>query len=213
MITSGPILKKDNHTIVKNVVPEAFCALLADYTRFKANARPNIKKNIDPLDNVHREYGDPMMELLLEKLTPIVEQATGLELWPTLSFYYVYKHGTQLRKHKDRSSCQFVAGIVIGTDETFKAQQHTWPLMLTLQGKAKAVALEIGDVLIFKGHETEHWREVFSGNWFSSAIFGYVDKNGPFAFQKYDQRAALGKPHVGMFRWSLQCLIQKYRLR
>ena len=85
--------------------------------------------------------------------------------------------------------------------------------MLTLQGKTEAVALEIGDVLIFKGHETEHWREVFSGNWFSSAIFGYVDKNGPFAFQKYDQRAALGKPHVGMFRWSLQCLIQKCCLR
>ncbi|MEI6094924.1 MAG: hypothetical protein WCR08_05590 [Gammaproteobacteria bacterium] len=44
--------------------------------------------------------------------------------------------------------------------------------------------------------------------WFAAAIFAFVEQDGPYAFQKYDQRASLGKPHVGMFHWAWGCLKQ-----
>ncbi len=193
------ILNKKDYVVIQQAVSTEVCDLLADYANFKAAIKPNIKK--DGLKNVHREYGDPLMELLLGKLTPLIEEATGLALWPTLAFYYTYKNGNELTKHKDRSSCQIVAGLCIGADEAFKKEHGTWPLILDVEGKSESIALGYGDILVFKGHETVHWREVFKGAWFVSAIFAYVDKNGPFAFQKFDQRQSLGKPHVGMFHW------------
>ena len=184
----------------------AECQLLAEYAHFKMSVSPHansVKKGV--LDNVHREYGDFMMEMLLAKFTPLVEKATGLSLWPTLSFYYTYRTGNELKKHHDRSSCEIVAGLCIGADAQFKAAKGTWPLILNLEGQPEAFALDFGDLLIFRGSDIEHWREVFTGEWFVSAIFGYVDQQGSYAFQKFDQRKSLGKAHIGMIAWLWGC--------
>lgn len=205
---NSSIFNQQNYVIIKNVISKDVCELLSDYANFKAKLKPNAKTG-DSLAGVHREYGDLLMETLLAKLKPKVEEATGLELLPTLSFYYTYQHGHQLTPHKDRSSCQIVAGLCIDADDAFKINSGCWPLVLNLNGIVTPMRLDYGDMVIFKGHEIEHWREVFQGKWFVSAIFAYVDKNGPFNYQKYDQRKALGRSHVGMFRWLLGCLKHK----
>lgn len=199
--------KLNKYHIIPNAINQECCQLLTDYILLKSK-RKKIKRN-DYLKNVHREYSDPLMETLLQKFTPQVEQITGKELFPTLSFYYLYKNGNQLLKHTDRSSCEYVAGLCIGADDDFKKQHKTWPLILEIDNKPVEMNLNYGDLLIYKGMETIHWREPFSGKWFISAIFGYVDKNGPFKFQKYDQRKSLGLKHVGMFNWSLGVLKNK----
>ncbi|NNM59110.1 MAG: hypothetical protein HKM04_04780, partial [Legionellales bacterium] len=195
----------ENYIIIKNIISKDICEFLSSYVIFKSNLKSNIRKN-DALSGVHREYGDLVIEMLLEKITPQIEKATGKELWPTLSFCYLYKKGDKLTPHKDRSSCQFVAGLCIGADPDFKKLPEGWPLIINDDGKPNPIALDYGDMVIFKGHETEHWREAFSGVWFVSAIFGFVEKNSYFNFQKYDQRKMLGKPHVGMFRWYYGCI-------
>ena len=209
MNTTGKIIHKSNYIVIKQVLSKEVCQLLSQYAVLKSSISPNVKK--DMMVNIHREYGDPMMETLLEQLTPLIEKATDTELWPTLSFYYTYKKGNRLNKHKDKSCCQIVAGLCIGADEAFVNRHGTWPLVLNINGEAEPISLDFGDILVFRGHETEHWRDVFTGEWFVSAIFGYVDRKGPFAFQKYDQRSALGKPHIGMFRWSFGCLKQQLK--
>lgn len=202
--STSTLFSNKKYIIVKNILSEDVCELLSDYANFKIRLKPNIKN--DSLSGIHREYGDPIMETLLAKLTPRVEEATGMELWPTLSFYYTYKNGNRLAPHKDRNSCQIVAGLCIGADNDFKNNSKSWPLFLKNNDHPEPIALDYGDMIIFKGHETEHWREPFTGSWFVSAIFGYVDKNGPFNFQKYDQRKMLGKPHIGMFNWLYGCI-------
>ncbi|MFI4918104.1 MAG: hypothetical protein ACHP65_00950 [Legionellales bacterium] len=200
------LLDTNGYIIVKNVLSQEVLELVSAYAQFRASTHSKIRKGKDPLAYIHREYGDALMDMLLEKLRPQVEQATGLELWPTLSFYYTYKNGNQLLAHKDRNSCQIVAGLCIGADNEFIKSKGGWPLFIKHQGTSIPIVLDYGDMLVFKGHETEHWREPFTGDWFVSAIFGYVEKNGPFAFQKYDQRKMLGKPHVGMFNWLYGCV-------
>lgn len=200
-------LVRDDYWIIPQVLSQDVCELLSDYALFKAELKQQRKSKSDPLQGVHREYGDGMMETLLVKLKSVVEEATGLELWPSLAFYYTYRQGQSLKKHKDRSSCEIVAGICLGADQDFQKQHETWPLFLNVANQSKALALQTGDMVIFRGHQTEHWRELFMGEWFVSAIFAYVDKKGPFAFQKYDQRRSLGLPHIGMFRWAFGSLI------
>lgn len=203
-------LEKQGYLILQQTVSPEVCALLSDYARLKARIRPHIRKRGDPLAFIHREYADPMMEVMLEKLTPHVEKATGLSLWPTLSFYYAYRQGNQLKPHKDRSSCEYVAGLCIGVDEAYQKKEGSWPLVIEVGGEPIVLKLQAGDLVIFKGNEIKHWREPFTGQWFISAIFGYVNKIGPYAFQKYDQRKSLGKQHVGMLRWSLSCLLHRF---
>lgn len=202
---------RSNYILVKQALSRDVCDLLSQYALFKAAMAPQTTKSGDPLYAIHREYGDPLMETLLHQFTPLIEHATNTELWPTLSFYYTYKKGNELKKHKDRSSCQYVAGLCIGADENhLKTNHQTWPLMLNSPQGPEPIELDVGDIVIFKGHDIEHWREPFTGDWFVSAIFAYVEKNGPFSYQKFDQRSALGKPHVGMFRWFLKELIKKW---
>ena len=191
--------------ILRDVISKEECKLISDYARLKAKVHYRTRKK-DLLANVHREYADPLMEVLLERLRPIVEEATGLELWPTLSFYYSYRTGNQLAKHRDRASCEIVAGLCLGADEDFKKKQGVWPLIIEEEGQPHEALLEEGDIVIFKGHETIHWREPYQGKWFVSAIFAYVDKKGPYSFLKYDQRNQLGEKHIGMFRWSFGLL-------
>ena len=200
-----------DYYVVKGVLSADVCAHLVDYVKFKAKCKPNIRKSNDPLSGIHRQYGDLAMEMLLEKLTPLVEQATQRSLWPTLSFCYLYQHGNQLQRHRDRNSCEWVAGLCLGVDDAFKAREGSWSLNLALANRVEAIRLDVGDLLIFRGHSTEHWRDAFSGEWFVSSIFGYVEQQGPFAFQKFDQRNALGLPHVGMFRWTYGCFMNRLR--
>lgn len=211
MQNNKQIIDKKNYLVVKKVISEDWCQLISEYANLKAQIKPNVYRSGDSLKQVHREYADPLMEVLLQRFTPLVEEATGCALWPTLSFYYSYKNGQQLLPHKDRSSCQIVAGLCIGADEQYKQTQGTWPLWFKFEDQSEAVSVEYGDLVIFKGHETEHWREPFTGQWFISAIFGFVEKEGPYAFQRFDQRSQLGKPHVGMFRWSFGCLKNKMK--
>lgn len=184
---------------VPAVISPELCELLANYVHLKANAKPNIRRGGDSLANVHREYADPMLEVLLTHYQPIIEAATGLDLWPTLSFSYHYVHGNQLLPHRDRASCEIVAGLCLGADPLYKQTQTDWPLLIKDKPK---ITLNYGDILIFRGQQLEHWREVFTGEWFVSAILAYVDKQGKFAYQKFDQRKNLGAQHVGMFKWS-----------
>lgn len=193
----------NNFTVIKSALNPETCELLANYAKLKADLKPRIWRGKDPLANIHREYGDPMMESLLKHLTPQIEQATKLELWPTLSFYYCYTTGNELAKHKDRDSCEIVAGLCVGADDDYKKSNGSWPLIFNVDGTTIPVKLDYGDIVIFRGSELEHWREAFTGKWFVSAIFGYVDKHGDNAYQKFDQRKKLGKPHVGMLKWTI----------
>jgi hypothetical protein len=40
-----------------------------------------------------------------------------------------------------------------------------------------------------------HWREPFQGNWLLQAFLFYVDRNGPYADQRFDGRITLMRPN------------------
>ncbi len=61
-------------------------------------------------------YADPRMELLLARFTPIVEAEAGVTVYPTYSYFRVYKKGHRLKKHKDRPSCEIGLSLSLGYD-------------------------------------------------------------------------------------------------
>ena len=135
------------------------------------------------IPNTYSHYADPVMETLLMKVLPIMAQETKLNLIPTYSYARAYKKGDELKKHKDRPSCEISTTIHLGGD----------PWAIFVEGTK--VLLEVGDMLVYSGCDLKHWREPFDGNICGQVFLHYNHVNGPFAEKnKFDGRPMLGLP-------------------
>ena len=136
----------------------------------------------------HSKYADPAMETILLMLQKRVEEVTNLELFPTYSFYRVYRKGAVLKKHLDRPSCEISTTVFLGrSDET------SWPIFM----QNTPISLERGQMVVYRGCELEHWRDAMPGtedSWHVQGFFHYVDKNGPNSEYKWDKRQSIGMP-------------------
>ena len=68
-------------------------------------------------------YGDVFMDGLLTDLLPAAEQATGKKLFPTYSYFRVYKRGDVLAKHTDRQACEISLTLCLGYEA-----ERPWPI-------------------------------------------------------------------------------------
>jgi hypothetical protein len=158
------------------------------------------------IPNTYSIYADPVMETLLMKVLPRMQDETGLNLIPTYSYARLYKQGDILRRHKDRPSCEISTTIHLGGDK--------WSIFIDPTGsdnvvdefkqihkpnapKGNEVLLDIGDMLVYSGCELEHWRESFQGEVCGQVFLHYNHTNGPFAEKnKFDKRPMLGIPSL-----------------
>ncbi len=148
--------------------------------------------NDEQIPETYSHYADIAMETLLQNLQPKMEEETGLKLTPTYSYARIYKKGDELKRHKDRYSCEVSTTLNLGGDK--------WPIYLEPSGEEGKegikVDLDPGDSLIYKGCEVEHWREAFEGENCGQVFLHYNDASGENAEEnKYDGRPFLGLPN------------------
>lgn len=130
-------------------------------------------------------YGDEVMEKLLVDLLPVLEQATGLELRKTYTYFRVYKTGDILRIHADRPSCEVSMSLCLGYDS-----DYSWPLyVMSYSEEPMKTELRPGDALVYKGVQMKHWRPKFKGNHHAQVFLHYVEANGVYAEWENDKRA------------------------
>lgn len=136
--------------------------------------------------------GDVFIDGLLVDFLPLVEEITRLKLFPTYSYFRVYRRGDVLVKHKDRPSCEITLTLCLGYEA-----ELAWPLFLESPEGVLSIALEPGDALLYRGTQWTHWREPMDGYLTAQAFLHYVDQNGPHAEWKYDKRRELPfvRPH------------------
>jgi predicted 2-oxoglutarate/Fe(II)-dependent dioxygenase YbiX len=136
-------------------------------------------------DSIH---GNSTFDKLLEDLLPNFEEACGKRLYPTYSYARLYKPGEELKKHTDRPACEISATITLGFDG------DVWSIYMA----GNKVDMQVGDAVLYRGMEVEHWREKYTeGQWQAQVFLHYVDADGPHADQKYDGRNSLGIPKQG----------------
>jgi hypothetical protein len=176
-------LKKDfKYKLVKNFLTKDEQILLRNYCIIRH------KKNFTDFDLIQNHngdskfYTDPLMDSLLVNKVSLMEKETGLKLFPTYSFWRMYSELADLKKHKDRPSCEVSVTVMIDSDGT------KWPIFM----QGVEINLEPGDAVIYLGCELEHWRDEFKGDWHAQTFLHYVDVNGPYADYKYDRRGGIG---------------------
>ena len=186
----------NKYQVIKSAVNYELANFIFNYFLLKRDAVEFMYKNNiiydngmfgtwtdEQIPNTYSHYADPVMETLLVKVLPIMKNETGLDLCPTYSYARAYKKGDELKKHKDRPSCEISTTINLGGDP--------WPIFI----EGTKVLLEVGDMLVYSGCELEHWREPFDGNICGQVFLHYNHVNGPFAEKnKFDGRPMLGLP-------------------
>ncbi len=162
-------IKDFKYKLIKNFLSKEEIKLLTDYCRIRHRINFN---SFDFTQNNNGDtyfYGDPLMESLMINKLDIMKKETGLELLPTYSLWRMYTINADLKKHKDRESCEISVTVMVGSDGT------PWPIYIN----GNEVNMGQGDAVIYLGCELEHWREEFKGDWHAQTFLHYVDKNGP----------------------------------
>ena len=204
---------ENNYVVVKNFINKGLAKFMYDYTILKNKSVHHlINTNYVPdgsfcgtfedgqVNGVYSCYSDWLMETLLETSTTDVKKITGLNLIPTYSYYRVYLNGSELKRHKDRPSCEVSTTLCLGYNNSGAPTRYNWGMFVEKSGdrnkKGKEIFMEPGDMIIYRGCKIEHWREKFKGTNLSQVFLHFNDGEGPYKdYCKYDGRPMLGLPH------------------
>ena len=207
----------NKYHVIKNAVSYELANFIFNYFLLKRDAVDFMYRNNITYDNgmlgtwtdqqipnTYSHYADQVMETLLVKMLPVMAKETGLNLVPTYSYARLYKNGDELKRHKDRPSCEISTTLNLGGDN--------WSIFIDPTGSDNVIdeyknihkpgappgveiTLEPGDMLMYSGCELEHRRKPFEGKLCGQVFLHYNHADGQFAKSNlYDKRPMLGIP-------------------
>ena len=185
------MLVKDKLYVLRNAVSNETCEHLAkEYLMIKDIVEETSQgPTSDPImPGAFAMYSPVCFEAMGQSIQPKVEEILGVELYQTFSYARVYVKGTNLVRHRDRTSGEWVANVCITRDDV------DWRFYTELDGNSYQILLNQGDMIIFRGHKDFHWRPKYTGDLQIQAFVSYVEKDGRYADNKYDGRPMLAAP-------------------
>lgn len=187
-LKTATMFQEKGYCIVENAISNDLRDVITQYSLF--DEMQDFAPDPDQVVGAHAKYADPAMEALLLHIHPIMEKNTGLKLFPTYSFYRVYRRGDELTKHIDRPSCEISCTMTL--NYSYDTESYQWPIYMD----GYEANLKPGDMVIYRGCDLPHWRDPMNppneNDWHVQAFFHYVDQNGPYPEYKFDRRESLG---------------------
>lgn len=180
--------KKNGYVLVRNAIEKDFLVFLTQYFFFKERQEFHGVGDLQS-PGQFASYADPAVETLLVMLKEGIESQINLSLYPTYSYFRIYRNDSILERHVDRESCEISATICINYD--YGNTLFKWPIVMG----TKQLIMEPGDMVIYKGCDVPHERPPLvntAPSWHIQTFLHYVDANGPNASFKYDKREDLG---------------------
>jgi len=197
--------KKNKYTVIRQAISKDLAAFVANYFLMQKQVYDTCRqaRYISPFENIigsyddsqipntYNQYSNIAMETLMLKCQPIMEKNTGLKLYPAYTYARIYKKNDELKRHKDRFSCEISTTMNLGGDD--------WPIYLEPSGKKDMEGIKInlkpGDMLVYSGCELEHWRNKFKGKECVQVFLHYNNRKTPGAKDNmFDKRLHLGLP-------------------
>ena len=201
--------KKNKYTVIRQAISKDLATFIANYFSMQKQVYDTCRqaRYFSPFETIlgyyegkneqipdtYSQYSNMAMETLLLKCQPGMEKATGLKLYPAYTYARIYKKGDELKRHKDRFSCEISTTMNLAGDD--------WPIYLEPSGetgkKGIKVDLKQGDMLVYSGCELEHWREKFKGKECIQVFLHYNNRKTKGSRDNmFDKR-----PHLGLPSW------------
>lgn len=191
-------LEKNKYVVLRDVLDQSVKDILANYVQMKFFTLKDyemwggcLTPEFDAVQPYSKaRYADTFTEALMQYYTSKISEVSGKELAPTYSYLRYYERGQWLIKHSDRPACQYSITLPLFV---YDEDEDPWEIFV----EGSAVKLSVGDMLIYKGCEAQHWREPYQGTFQVQAHFHYVDTKDP-AYQayKFDERNCIGSASV-----------------
>ena len=209
MENSAELFEKNRFILVKEIIPPALVEIANQYTLMKVRTgQGGVDTQVPGTPSF---YGDTLMETIQMAITTRIENLIGKRIFPTYSYFRVYKNGDDLPPHIDRPPSEFGVTLCLGYNySNIDNSNYRWKIYMDnkmdyrrneMKARKKAdltegvgVDLNPGDCVIYHGCEVRHWRHAFEGKSQSQAFFMFVDQDGPYAKYRYDTRPHLGYP-------------------
>lgn len=179
--------EKNKYVHLKNILDKDICNSLTNELKKLVQEQKTTKDTQCPKSEAI--HGAVVFDNLLEYCLPIFENASGKKLYPTYSYARLYAPDDELIIHTDRESCEISATITLGFDD------KCWGIFMgdkPDKSDGVEIIMDVGDAVLYKGIEKQHWREKFTGKWQAQVFLHYVDQQGKYAEWKYDKRGSLG---------------------
>ncbi len=125
-------------------------------------------------------YSDPIIESLLLYAQPKIEKIYGKELAPTYSFWRTYYKDQNCPPHLDRPSCEVSVTLCIDASD----KKDMWGIYVG----EEEYKLNIGEGVIYKGCEQEHWRNDLTYDWHRQVFTLYRKEGVNYPNLLYDGR-------------------------
>lgn len=187
-ISAADTFRRQGYAMAPKLIETPLIEFLWSYVQTKF-ASLQLMTSDRQVPNTPAGYGDPAFDGLLEFLRPRIEERCGIALYPTYSYFRLYKHGDVLKPHRDRPACEISVTVNLG-----QAPADPWPIYVERDAGPCAAMLKPGDALLYRGCDCLHWREAFEGSRLAQVFLHYVDRSGAHANQKYDGRKTLMRP-------------------
>jgi hypothetical protein len=184
MTDAGELFAREKYVVWRSCLKDPQLSLLYRYACKRADSGTMGHDARSP--GAWAAPGDFFTDGLLMDLLPLAENVTHLKLFPTYSYFRVYKRGDILVRHTDRPSCEISVTLCLGYEA-----ERPWPILLDGPNRVTSIELTPGDALFYRGTECTHWREPMNGERAAQVFLHYVDQNGPYADWKYDKRKGL----------------------
>jgi len=177
------------YTLIKGALNEELRDVITQYALF--DEMQDFNADDSQVVGAHSKYADPAMEAMLLHLHPLMEKETGLSLYPTYSFYRVYRNGDILHPHRDRPSCEISTTVCF--NYSYDDSEYTWPIIMD----GNKVDMKPGDIVVYRGIDLEHARDEFTPpspeeDWHVQAFLHYVNADGEHSDWKFDKRELIG---------------------
>jgi hypothetical protein len=182
--------KEKGYCIIRNFLEPDFVAFINQYFFTRINAGQAVLGD-SQAPNCYLFYGDPLMDTILGESTQQLSKVVGYSLLPTYTYTRLYGKRDELKIHRDRPSCQLSGTLSLGIPEGEEINQ-----IFFSKNEDKSDAIEIklnpGDLCLYHGCDLYHWREPFTQRWYLQSFLHYVDADGPYKNNLYDNRSYLG---------------------
>ena len=203
------MFKKKKYTIIRQAISKDLASFVANYFSMQKQVYDTCRaqRYISPYENIighyegqdeqiphtYSQYSNVAMETLMLKCQPKMEEATGLKLYPAYTYARIYKKGDELKRHKDRFSCEISTTMNLGGD--------LWSIYIEPSGKygKKGIKVDLkpGDMLVYRGCDLEHWRNKFKGKECAQVFLHYNNNKTKGAKHNLFD----GRPHLGLPGW------------
>ena len=168
-------------TVIRNFISSDKAKELSEEFKKHCEENPEDCPSDEQIPNTPAKHNYiSFLELLCEK-TPEISEVINETVLPTYCYARVYKNGDVLKKHTDRDACEVSLTVHLDGDSE-------WEIFVESSDKeSQSIKLQSGDALLYYGCESPHWRDEYTGTFYSQVFLHYVKSRGSRQSSYFDK--------------------------